>query len=107
MLGQNPVSGRLWDLLTALRGPDSPSEPINRHDEQAYRKRRERKYSSTEVIRQAAFFGVVGGAARYHAGTSVQVRHREQQDHFDRHVIKAASVLGLAVTEQPYDDTLD
>ena len=104
-LRQNHNSGKLWDLITASRGPDWPSEPVNDYGGQKfgplYDARRKRKYDSTEVIRQLAFFGVVGGSARSHSGTSVTVQHPSKQDHFDRHVVRAAHVLGLTVKEHP------
>lgn len=96
----NPSSGKLWDLITCLRGPDSPSERPDMSAEEsskAYAGRRERKFNTVEVIRQNAFFGVVGGAARHRAGDTVLLPPSSQRDHFDRHVARAASVLGLKV----------
>lgn len=96
----NPNSGALWDLITCLRGPDSPSERPDQSSEEsakAYAGRRERKRRTVEVIRENAFFGVVGGAARHRPGKVVQLPPRNQWDHFDRHVQRAASVLGLEV----------
>ena len=104
MLSKNLNSGRLWDIITAQRGPDTPSETINcpgaPGQPEIYKQRRDRKYLTTEVIRSASWFGVVGGAARSHSGTTVTVRPLKEQDHFDRHVIKAANALGLEVKTQ-------
>jgi len=97
---QSNEGGRLWDLLTCLRGPDSPSELVNVHSPENsanYKLRRERKYDTVEVIRQKAFFGVVGGSARHHDQDYVVVNPPDEQDHFDRHVLKAACALGLEV----------
>src|SRR3990167_6500200 len=68
-LRYNPHAGEAWDVLTCLRGPDSPSErPDMTANESAvaYTGRRKRKYNTVEVIRAAAFFGTCGGCARYH-----------------------------------------
>lgn len=95
---------QLWDLLTGLRGPDSPSErPNMSHEEQAaaYKGRRARKYNTVEIIREAAFFGVVGGAARYHEDTKVTVPPSKEWDHFDKHVARAAQTIGLGVEYGP------
>lgn len=91
---------QLWDLITGLRGPDSPSETPSMGPEErdkAYKGRRDRKFKSTEIIRNAAFFGVVGGAARYHKGNSIKLPPSNKWDHFDKHMSRAASVIGLGV----------
>lgn len=95
---------RLWNLITALRGPDSPSEKPNMsfdEQQQAYKARRKRKYNTVEVIRDAAFFGVIGGAARSHKDTKVTIPNSKEWDHFDRHVFKAAQAIGLNVEYGP------
>lgn len=99
-LSLNPYASRAWDLLTCLRGPDFPSERGDmtpKESGKAYAGRRERKFKTVEVIREAAFFGTVGGAARSHKGDRVLVPAGPKQDHFDRHVIRAANVIGLKV----------
>lgn len=99
-LRHNPNASKAWDLITCQRGPDSPSErPDMKPAEsaKAYKGRRERKYNTVEVIRAASFGGVVGGAARSHKADKVIVPPSEQRDHFDRHVVRAAQVLGLKV----------
>lgn len=91
---------KLWDLITALRGPDSPSETPSMSGKEAkiaYAERRKRKYNSTEVIRWAAFFGVVGGAARYHEGDKIVVEDLDNLDHFSKHMVRAANAIGLKV----------
>lgn len=91
----------LWDIITALRGPDSPSEigssggPVWNA---LYEARRARKYKTTEIIRAVA--GLHGGAARYHMGDHVIVPTGPNQDHFDKHVVKAANALGIKVIYQ-------
>lgn len=95
-----PAGGKFWDVITALRGPDSPSERGDQTpSEQAmnYDRRRARKYESGEIIRSAAFYGAIGGAARSHKGDTVVVNPGVAQDHYDRHVVRAATVLGLNV----------
>lgn len=92
--------GGFWDLITALRGPDYPSERPNMsagESAEAYAARRKRKYASTEVIRAKAFYGVIGGAARSHDGDHITLPPQDQWDHFDKHMARAAGVLGLEV----------
>ena len=91
-----------WDLMTALRGPDSPSERPDmspKEASKAYTRRRERKYRTVEIIREAAFFGTVGGQARYHKDTKVTLPPSKAWDHFDRHVARAAGRIGLEVVK--------
>lgn len=91
---------KFWDVITALRGPDSPSERPNMTPEEsskAYQGRRERKYKTVEVIRSKAFYGACGGSARRRDGESVLLPPTECWEHFDKHVAKAAAVLGLKV----------
>lgn len=92
-------TGKLWDVLTASRGPDSPSERGDMPDaehKKAYRARRARKYKTVEVIRQRAF-GSAAAGSRMHDDDKVYVPRQEKQDHFDRHVVRAANALGLKV----------
>lgn len=94
---------RLWDIMTALRGPDAPSEkPDEPEQVQAahYAARRKRKAKTTEVIRFKAFYGAVGGSARWRDDRDyVKVPPSSKQDHFDRHIVKAATALGLEMRE--------
>ena len=100
-LQTSPDAGSLWDLICCLRGPDSPSEKPNMTTEQsrvAYKGRRGRKAKTVEVIRHHAFGGVIGGAARSRGDRNwVELPPRDQWDHFDRHVERAAEVLGLEI----------
>ena len=99
-LRYNDSASKAWDVITCQRGPDSPSERPDMgpaESAKAYKGRRERKYNTVEVIRAASFGGVVGGAARSHKADKVVVPPPEQRDHFDRHVVRAAGVLGLKV----------
>lgn len=103
---KNPGGGNLWDLLTGLRGPDSPSETPDMSSSEsakAYQGRRDRKYKSTEVIREEAFFGVVGGAARYRKATKVLLPPQSLWDHFDKHAYRAANAIGLKVEYESKD----
>lgn len=92
---------RLWDIITCQRGPDAPSEVgggADQSNSEAYNLRRERKRDTVEVIRAQSWNGVVGGCARYRTDIKyVTVEPPSQQDHFARHVVKAASALGLEI----------
>lgn len=93
-----PYGKKLWDLMTCLRGPDSPSERPDQGGEEnsrAYQARRTRKAKTVEVIRGKF---VVGGSARFRQDRDfVELPPEDQWDHFDRHVEKAANALGLEV----------
>lgn len=92
---------RLWDIITCQRGPDHPSEDgtmANNEASEAYQARRKRKRDTVEVIRAKSWGGVVGGCARYRTDIDyVTVEPPNEQDHFARHVVKAADALGLEV----------
>jgi len=101
---REPGGDKLWDLLCGLRGPDSPSErgDMGEGERQvAYSGRRKRKYDTVEVIREKAFFGALGGSARHHASTHITLPPEEERDHFDRHMERAAEVLGIIVSTAP------
>lgn len=98
-LQHSPDASKFWDLVTALRGPDFPSECEGMSSSdyaKAYDGRRKRKAKTVEVIRHHAFFGATGGSARVRSDRNYVVVNK-QQDHFDRHVVRAAQVLGLDV----------
>lgn len=95
---------QLWDIITCLRGPDSPSEKANDDRatrDAAYAKRRERKHETVEVIRGIVAPGI--GEARFRQDISyVMLPPSNEWDHFDTHVYKAARALGIEVkTKQP------
>lgn len=95
-----PDGAALWDLMCALRGPDSPSERGNMGSAEAaaaYKGRRARKFKTVEVVRQKAFYGVIGGCARHHNDDHITLPPEAEWDHFDRHMQRAASILGLTV----------
>ena len=97
---QTSCGGALWDLMCGLRGPDTPCERgdlSSAINAKLYAGRRERKYKTAEIVRQAAFFGVGGGGARRHADTKIILPPQIKQDHFDKHQARAASVIGLDV----------
>lgn len=101
VIKHNPQSGRFWDLITCLRGPDSPSERPDMTPEErnsAYAGRRKRKADTVEVIRAQAFGGAVGGSARYRVDRDyVTLPPMGEWDHFDKHVERAARAIGLEV----------
>mgnify|MGYP001616748451 FL=1 len=95
---------RLWDIMCAQRGPDSPSETPSMSSAEhkaAYNGRRKRKYDTVEVIRAASFGGVVGGSARSHQGDTVTLPPESEWDHFDRHVERAARILWFTIEIRP------
>ncbi|MGE3341550.1 MAG: hypothetical protein AB7J46_06675 [Candidatus Altimarinota bacterium] len=100
---KNPNANQAWDLMSCVRGPDTPSErpDMSREEhEQAYAARRKRKFNTVEIIREAMFFGSIGGCARFHRDTKVTLPPESQHDHFDRHVRRAANILGLEIQYQ-------
>src|SRR3990167_1611393 len=99
-LSTNSHSDKAWDILSCVRGPDSPSERPDMSSEEndtAYNGRRARKYKTVEIIRDAMFFGVVKGGARHHKGTKVILPPHSKPDRFDKHVEIAAGVLDLKI----------
>ena len=99
-MSSNHNASKAWDVMGCVRGPDSPSErPDMTPDEssKAYSGRRDRKFKTVEIIREAMFFGSIGGCARHHRDSKVTVRPHGKQDHFDRHVERAAHALDLTV----------
>lgn len=100
VLRTSPSSSQIWDLMSCIRGPDTPSErPDMTPDEydRTYDARRKRKYQTVEVIRHAVFHGVVGGSARHHADNQVKLPTKTVHDHFDRHMERGAKILGLNI----------
>src|SRR3990167_3662284 len=88
-MSKNPHSNQAWDVMGCVRGPDSPSERPDMSPSEsgvAYRGRRDRKFKTVEVIRDAMFFGVCGGSARRHRDTKVILPSHYKYDHFDKHV---------------------
>ena len=97
---QEDGGAELWDLMCGLRGPDSPSERgdmTTTEHARAYKGRRARKFKTVEVIRQKAFYGVIGGCARHHDDDHITLPPTVERDHFDRHMERAAQVLGIEV----------
>ena len=93
MLDGKSYSAELWDVLTALRGPDSRDRKV--------------KYATTAVIRQAAFpkrpcedrsvFGT--DSAEYAERRREMFAAREGHNHFREHVADAFTALGLKLEE--------
>ena len=99
-LSSNPNASAAWDIMGCVRGPDSPSERPDMDSAAAsrsYTGRRKRKYETVEVIREAMFFGYMGGGARSHKGDHVLLPPSNKWDHFDRHVSRAAQAIGIPV----------
>jgi hypothetical protein len=93
ILNGNPGEVKdFWDVMSAIRGPDGPSD---------IQKREARKFLTVQVIRGVAFHGAVGGNAAHRTDSrSVSLPCREDGmvwDHFDAHVAKAAIALGLTI----------
>ena len=102
-MARNPNASLAWDLMGCVRGPDSPSERPDMTSSEsaaAYAGRRKRKYNTVEIIREAMFFGSVGGAARYHKDSKVTLPNRHSYDHFDKHVERGANAIGLKVVNE-------
>ena len=102
-LRSSPDSGRLWDVLTSLRGPDRgldqeaserPCDGSGVHSTR-YRARVDRKMSTVAVIRSRS--GLSGGSARTRSADHVTLPPSNEWDHFDKHVARAAEALGLGV----------
>ena len=99
-LSTNESAHKAWDLMSCIRGPDTPSErpdmdPTER--DTTYRGRRERKFKTTEAIRHDMFYGTVGGSARHHQASFVTLPPSSVHDHFDRHIVRGATILGLEI----------
>lgn len=94
-------AGSLWDLMAVVRGPDYPSERPDQSAQDhaiAYKGRRDRKRETGEVLRANVFCGKVGGGARYRTDINyVTLPPANERDHYDRHVERAAGILGLKV----------
>lgn len=92
---------QFWDLITCLRGPDSPSERADMNSAEsaaAYKGRRERKAKTVEVIRALAFYGASSGGARLRFDRNyVTLPPQSKWDHFDKHVARAAASLNIEV----------
>lgn len=93
MLDGKSYSGELWDVLTALRGPDSRNRKI--------------KYATTAVIRSAAFpkrpceeRSVFGrDSAKLAKRRKDLFAKRKDLNHFREHVADAFRALGLTISE--------
>ena len=93
LLNQQPYSGDLWDILVALRGPDSRNRKL--------------KYATTAIIRQAAFpkrpcedRSVFGADTSERAARRRSLfANREDQNHFREHVRDSFDSLGLKLFE--------
>ena len=94
LLTKQPYSADLWDILVALRGPDSRNRKI--------------KHATTAVIRQAAFparpcedRSVFGKDSRQLAARRRSLfANREDNNHFREHVRDCFSSLGLSLFEE-------
>lgn len=91
LVQRNTNSQDLWDILTALRGPDSEHNDI--------------KHVTTVPIRSAAFpktakvaasdYGFVNGADFRGGEFSYDAANMDKSEHFASHVVNAARRLGI------------
>lgn len=108
-MSENPNASAAWDIMGCVRGPDFPSERPDmtpNETSKAYAGRRERKYRTVEILREVMFFGACGGCARHHKDNKVILPPTSQWDHFDRHVQRGASRIGLKVEIRSKNESL-
>jgi hypothetical protein len=94
MLTKQSYSGDLWDVLTALRGPDSRNRKL--------------KYATTALVRSAAFpsrpcedRSVFGKDSKKLAARRRKMYStHEDFNHFREHISEAFAVLGLSLFEE-------
>ena len=94
LLTKQPYSADLWDILVALRGPDSRNRKI--------------KHATTAVIRQAAFPARPCEDRSVFGKDSLQLAarrrslfaNREDNNHFREHTRDAFESLGLSLFEE-------
>ncbi len=94
MLTKQPYSADLWDILSAIRGPDSRNRSLKR--------------AATAVIRQAAFpkrpcedRSIYGKDSKSLAVRRKRMfQQREDYNHFREHVRDAFKSLGLSLYEE-------
>ncbi len=94
------ADAQLWHIVTALRGPDSPSErPGDSPSDfkSRYAGRVNRKMKTGAVIRAKAGFTNVGGARYKEADHVTLPKDKSSWDHYDKHINAAAVALGLRV----------
>lgn len=95
----------LWDILTAMRGPDRGADqphserPCDSGDEHGrlYRARVARKMTTVAVLRYHALGSICG--ARTSSADHVVLPVESQWDHFDKHVARAANALGVRIEQ--------
>ncbi|TFH63977.1 MAG: hypothetical protein E4G90_09035 [Gemmatimonadales bacterium] len=99
LLTTGPESSKLWDIVTAMRGPDSPSERPSDAPTTHRRKwaeRVERKMQTVAVIRGEVFGATSApGSARMTRRSYVRLPKEGEWDHYDKHVARAARALEL------------
>ena len=94
MLNKQPYSASLWDILSAIRGPDS--------------RNRKYKHATTTIIRSAAFPSRPCEERSFYgedSAKSAEIRTRlfksgADLDHFRQHVFDAFDALGLKIFEE-------
>lgn len=102
-LTHNPKEGKkFWDVMVALRGPDqgfgSGPAKIDGSTPTEENARISRKKLTSTIIRGRMFPGTVHcSAAQIDANPDaiIQLPAKAGWDHFDKHVFKAATVLGI------------
>lgn len=94
LLTKQPYSGDLWDVLSAIRGPDSRNRKL--------------KHATTTIIRSAAFpnrpceersFYGEDSAKRAEIRTRL-FKSKGDQNHFRQHIRDAFKSLGLSLYEE-------
>jgi len=94
LLTKQPYSADLWDVLSAIRGPDSRNKRL--------------KYATTTIIRTAAFperpceeRSFYGEDSAKKAEVRKQLfKNKEDNNHFREHVADAFASLGLSLFEE-------
>ena len=93
MLTKQPYSGDLWDVLSAIRGPDSRNRKL--------------KYATTALIRSKAFperpcetRSIFGPDSKSMASRrKAMFKNKEDYNHFREHTRDAFASLGLKLFE--------
>lgn len=94
LLTKQPYSGDLWDVLSAIRGPDSRDRKI--------------KHATTTIIRSAAFPKRPCEERSFYGEDSAKraeirkwlFKSKGDQNHFRQHVEAAFASLGLSLSEE-------
>jgi hypothetical protein len=94
LLTKQPYSANLWEVLSAIRGPDSRNKRL--------------KHATTTIIRTAAFPKRPCEERSFYGDDSAKkaeirkrlFKNKEDNNHFREHVRDAFSSLGLSLFEE-------